>query len=114
VLNPHDDGISLDRFVDWMIEAGQPIQRIDDYDDWLSRFETALRALPEKQRELSSLPLIRQLREPAPPTRGSSIPADRFHSGVRELGVGPHKDIPHVSAALIRKYLDDLKHLELI
>ena len=31
VMNPHDDGVSLDVFVDWLIDAGYHIQRIDDY-----------------------------------------------------------------------------------
>ncbi|MGV9301433.1 thioester reductase domain-containing protein, partial [Amycolatopsis sp. NPDC003676] len=30
VVNPHDDGVSLDSFVDWLIEAGHRIDRIDD------------------------------------------------------------------------------------
>ena len=46
VMNPYDDGIGLDEFVDWLIEAGHPIQRIADYGDWLQRFETALRGCP--------------------------------------------------------------------
>lgn len=29
--NPHDDGISLDTFVDWIIAAGFPVEKIDDY-----------------------------------------------------------------------------------
>jgi fatty acid CoA ligase FadD9 len=44
VMNPHDDGISLDVFVDWIIAAGHDIQRLADYAEWLARFETALRA----------------------------------------------------------------------
>ncbi len=39
VMNPHDDGIGLDEYVDWLIEAGYPIQRIGDFDEWLQRFE---------------------------------------------------------------------------
>jgi fatty acid CoA ligase FadD9 len=31
VMNPHDDGVSLDVFVDWLIEAGHAVHRIDDY-----------------------------------------------------------------------------------
>jgi fatty acid CoA ligase FadD9 len=48
VENPHDDGISLDTFVDWLVDAGHEIQRIGDYNEWLTRFETTLKALPEK------------------------------------------------------------------
>ncbi len=64
VMNPHDDGMSLDVFVDWLIEAGHDIRRIEDYDEWLARFETALRALPDKQRQLSVLPLLSAYRRP--------------------------------------------------
>ena len=50
VMNPHDDGIGFDEYVDWLIEAGYPIQRIGDFGEWLQRFQTALRALPDRQR----------------------------------------------------------------
>jgi thioester reductase-like protein len=53
VMNPYDDGISLDVFVDWLNLAGHRIERIDDYNDWVTRFETALTGLPEKQRQQS-------------------------------------------------------------
>ncbi len=36
VMNPHDDGIGLDEYVDWVIEAGYPIQRISDFGEWLA------------------------------------------------------------------------------
>ena len=59
VMNPHDDGIGLDEYVDWLIEAGYPIQRIDDFGEWLQRFETGLRALPDRQRQHSVLQMLR-------------------------------------------------------
>jgi fatty acid CoA ligase FadD9 len=83
VTNPHDDGISLDEFVDWLIEAGHPIQRIDDYGGWFTRFDTAIRALPEQQRQVSLLPLLHAYRRPAPPLRGSAIPAKEFTAAVQ-------------------------------
>ncbi|MQY22561.1 Carboxylic acid reductase [Nocardia sp. RB20] len=55
LFNPHDDGISLDTYVDWLIDAGHPITRVDNYPDWLTRFETAIKALPDKQRRHSLL-----------------------------------------------------------
>ncbi|ETZ96613.1 putative FATTY-ACID-CoA LIGASE FADD9 domain protein [Mycobacterium kansasii 662] len=36
VMNPYDDGIGMDRFVDWLVDAGCAIHRIDDYGDWLA------------------------------------------------------------------------------
>lgn len=59
VLNTHDDdGISLDTFIDWLIADGQKIERIDDYGEWLDRFEPAMKLLPENQRKNSVLPLL--------------------------------------------------------
>ena len=58
VMNPHDDGIGLDEYVDWLIEAGYSIERIDDIGQWEKRFETALRALPDRQRQHSVQPVL--------------------------------------------------------
>ncbi|WP_461079460.1 SDR family oxidoreductase [Streptomyces deserti] len=33
LVNPHDDGISLDTFVDWLADAGHRIERVDGYED---------------------------------------------------------------------------------
>ncbi|HEY2504622.1 MAG TPA: carboxylic acid reductase [Mycobacterium sp.] len=114
VMNPHDDSISLDVFVDWLIAAGHDIQRIDDHDEWLGRFETALRALPDKQRQHSVLPLLDAYRKPEVPLRGAPAPTDVFREAVQAAKIGAEKDIPHLSAALIDKYVSDLKLLGLI
>jgi fatty acid CoA ligase FadD9 len=114
VMNPHDDGISLDVFVDWLIAAGHDIRRIDDYDEWLGRFETALRALPEKQRQHSVLPLLDAYRKPETPLRGAPAPTDVFRGAVQAAKIGADKDIPHLSEALIDKYVSDLRLLGLI
>ena len=104
----------MDCFIDWAIEAGHPIRRIDSYADWFNRFETALRGLPEKQRQQSSLPLLHQMRQPMPASAGASVSALRFRADVCAHGVGTYKDIPHLSAGFIRKFLGDLRHLQLI
>jgi fatty acid CoA ligase FadD9 len=114
VLNPHDDGISLDVFVDWLIAAGHDIRRIDDHDEWLGRFETALRALPDKQRQHSVLPLLDAYRKPEQPLRGAPAPTDVFRAAVRSAEIGADKDIPQLSAALIDKYVSDLQLLGLV
>jgi fatty acid CoA ligase FadD9 len=106
VANPHDDGISMDSFVDWIEEAGYPITRIADYDEWHSRFETALRALPDKKRQASTLPLLHAFSQPAQVTHGAIVSTERFAAGAGE--------IPHLSASLLRKYLDDLRALDLL
>jgi fatty acid CoA ligase FadD9 len=103
--NPHDDGISLDTFVDWIGDAGHPVQRIDNYAEWLTRFETAMRALPERQRQQSVLTVLDVYRQPAPATAGSPVPGEHFRSAVHRSGY----EIPYVTVELINKYLDDLK-----
>ncbi|MFI5781951.1 carboxylic acid reductase [Nocardia sp. NPDC051570] len=114
VLNPHTDGIGLDEFMDWLIEAGYPIERIDDYRQWLPRFETALRALPERQRQASLLPLLHAYQQPAPPVDGAMLPAKRFQAAVQAAEIGPDRDIPHLNRALIEKYAADLKLRKLL
>ncbi|MEV6102084.1 carboxylic acid reductase [Nocardia sp. NPDC051981] len=109
VLNPHDDGISLDEFVDWLIESGHPIDRIDSYPDWVGRFETALRALPEQQRTHSVLPLLHAYRRPGLPIAGAALPAKRFQTAVQQAKLGPNGDIPHLTRELIDKYVTDLR-----
>src|SRR5258708_37024409 len=47
VMNPYDDGISLDVFVDWLNSAGQKIERIADYARWRGRCVTAVTRLRE-------------------------------------------------------------------
>jgi amino acid adenylation domain-containing protein/thioester reductase-like protein len=116
VMNPHDDGIGLDEYIDWLIEAGYPILRIGDFAEWLQRFETGLRALPDQQRQHTVLNLLLGTSidsRPAKPLRGSFAPTDRFRAAVQEAKIGPEDDIPHVSAPVIIKYVTDLQLLGL-
>lgn len=114
VMNPYDDGTSLDVFVDWLIHGGNNIRRINDYDEWLSRFQTALTGLPEPQRRHSVLPLLHAFRKPDRAIRGAAAPTDAFHAEVLAVRAGPDKDIPHISAELIAKYASDLRQLGLL
>ncbi len=114
VMNPYDDGIGLDEYVDWLIDAGFSVQRVGDYATWLERFETTLRALPERQRQYSLLPLLHNYQRPSVPINGSMAPTDRFRAAVQEAKIGEDKDIPHVSAPVIVKYITDLQLLGLL
>ncbi|WP_179475002.1 carboxylic acid reductase [Mycolicibacterium vinylchloridicum] len=114
VMNPYDDGVGLDEFVDWLIEAGYPVRRIGEYASWLQRFETSMRALPDRQRQYSLLPLLHNYQHPEQPVRGSIAPTDRFRSAVQDAKIGPDKDIPHVSPEVIVKYVTDLQLLGLL
>ncbi len=114
VMNPYDDGIGLDEFVDWLVDAGYRIQRVGGYADWLKRFETAIRALPERQRQASLLPLLHNYQRPEKPIHGSIAPTDRFRAAVQRARIGRDKDIPHVTPEVIVKYATDLQLLGLL
>jgi len=114
VMNPHDDGIGLDEFVDWLIDAGYPIRRVDDYAEWLARFETSLRALPDAQRQYSLLPLLHNYQKPQVPLNGSMAPTQRFRAAVQDAKIGADNDIPHVTPQVIVKYATDLRLLGLL
>lgn len=90
-----------------MIAAGHPIERIDDYATWLSRFETAMRALPERQRAHSVLTVLYVYREPMTAVAGSSVPGERFEAAVHASG----RAIRHLSKELIGKYLAGLERI---
>jgi fatty acid CoA ligase FadD9 len=85
MLNPHDDDISLDTYVDWLIDAGYPITRIDDYDEWSKRFEAVIRALPQQQKQHS---LLQPLPTPPNPSRAPTsrwpapVPRRKKHDSV--------------------------------
>ncbi|MGY4647172.1 carboxylic acid reductase [Mycobacterium sp. URHB0021] len=114
VMNPYDDGIGMDTFVDWLIEAGYPITRVPEYAAWLARFDKALRALPEAQRRASLLPLLHNYQQPEQPINGAVAPTDRFRAAVQDNKIGPDKDIPHITEPVIVKYITDLKVLGLL
>ncbi|HJQ46750.1 MAG TPA: carboxylic acid reductase [Amycolatopsis sp.] len=103
-------GVSFDVIVDWLVEAGHPIARIDDYDEWFTRFEAALRALPDRAKRHSFLPLLHAFGSTRAGPGRDGVPADRFRAAVHAADT----DIPHVSASLIRKYGADLRLLKLI
>ncbi|GAB5900951.1 carboxylic acid reductase [Mycolicibacterium mageritense] len=114
VMNPYDDGIGMDEFVDWLVEAGYPIQRIADYREWVQRFESTLRALPDRQRQASLLPLLHNYQQPAVPLNGAMAPTDVFRASVQEAKIGPDKDIPHVTREVIVQYITNLEQLGLL
>jgi fatty acid CoA ligase FadD9 len=113
-MNPDDGGVGFDEFVDWLIDAGCSIQRLGDYGDWLRRFEATLRALPERQRNSSLLPLLHNYQKPEKPINGSMAPTDRFRAAVHDAKVGQDKDMPHITPRIIAKYVSDLRLLGLL
>ncbi|MER0449442.1 carboxylic acid reductase [Streptomyces sp. Edi4] len=107
-VNPHDDGISLDAFVDWLTEAGHPIARFEDHTQWHMRALAAMRGLPERQRALSLLPLMDAYARPGEPKSGTDAPAARFTEAVGALGVNEGA-VPSLSPEFIAKCVQDLR-----
>jgi fatty acid CoA ligase FadD9 len=114
VMNPHEDGIGLDRYVDWLVDAGYDIRRIGDFDEWRDSFERALRALPDRQRDNSILPLLHAYRVPQKPVQGAVAPTERFRAAVSAAQIGSAGDIPHVTPPLIEKYITNLHMVGLL
>ncbi|SLF47771.1 Probable fatty-acid-coa ligase FadD [Mycobacteroides abscessus subsp. abscessus] len=111
ISNSHSDGISMDTFVDWLIEAGCKIQRVADYGEWFNRFETALRTLPDQQRQQSILPLLQSYQKPQSAIDGSALPNAHFRGAVDAARIGDNGAIPHVTKELILKYTADIELL---
>ncbi|QOD45123.1 thioester reductase domain-containing protein [Clavibacter zhangzhiyongii] len=114
VVNPHDDGVSLDTFVDWLREDGHDIERVEDHAEWVGRFRAALGSLPDADRARSVLPLMHAFAAPEEPHAGSAIPADAFAAAVREVRPLGRSEIPSLDHALIAKVADDLAFLGLL
>jgi fatty acid CoA ligase FadD9 len=66
------------------------------------------------QRAHSSLPLLHNYRRPEKPLNDAMAPSIRFHAAVQDAKIGPDKDIPHVTAPIIVKYIRDLHLLGLL
>jgi fatty acid CoA ligase FadD9 len=110
VSSAREEGSSLDDFVDWMVEADCRIERIEAYDEWLSRFETAMHALTEEQRQQSMLTILGPYRRPQHPGTKARLQSERFVAAAAAAGFDP----PPLSPELIKKYVADLRHLRLL
>ncbi len=76
-----------------------------------------MRALPERQRQHSVLPLLHYLpgdSRPQLPIGGALASTERFRAAVQEAKIGPAKDIPHVTPQVIVKYITNLQLLGLL
>lgn len=114
VFNPHDDGIGMDEYVDWLIRLGHDIQRVPNYSDWFNQFERSLKKLPLKQQSASTLPLLDKYRIPEKPHCGSAYSTDRFSKAIKDAEIDHYEDIPRIEQSIIAKYIKDLRHIELL
>lgn len=103
-------GHSLDDFVDWLLDCGCALERVPRYDDWFRHFEIAMQALPEAQRRQSLLTVLEPYRQPQPAIAEAIVPTAQFEQAVMKAGL----QMPALTAALVKKYVSDLRHLSLL
>nr|WP_280513099.1 carboxylic acid reductase [Blastochloris viridis] len=113
LVNPHDDGVSLDTVVGWLEESGHRVRRISDYKAWLEAFGNALRALPAHSQKHSVLPLLHGYERPLDPVSGSLVPSSEFERAVAKARLRLGK-IPQLSKYLIVMYISELLKMGLI
>jgi fatty acid CoA ligase FadD9 len=108
-----DDGVSLDRLVDWVVSAGYPVTRVDDYATWFAAFRERLLALPPEVQHRSPLPILHQWARPIPVEAEALFDARRLRARLEEIA-GEAVEIPRVDEQSVHAYLDDLVALGLI
>ena len=112
IVNTHyDDGISLDRIVDWIVSAGYSVERMAQHDRWFECFSAKLGTLPENQRQHSSHAILEAFREPISVDL-PRIPTQHFEAALSDFL--SDQEVPKLSEAFIHKCLDDLRRLDLI
>jgi len=96
---------SMDAFVDWIIDAGYTIQRLDAHEDWFSRFKRRMTAMPEREKKRSALAVLKAYEVPHSfiPFRAEST---NFQSLVGKLGIEPAE--MQLDADFIYKCLKDM------
>ncbi len=118
ISNPHwNDGISLDRIMDWVESGGYPLKRMNNYYEWYIQIREKLKVLStkdEKRSQYSSLPILNQWEKPLPFSDGREVDATEFRKKVRQLKPAGVTDIPYLTENFIHKYLADMVDLELI
>lgn len=112
VANAHwDDGVSLDRIVDWVQSAGYAVRRMPDYDAWYATFCDALRHLDTAHRQHSPLPIVAQWERPIGLAE-VRMDTTGFKAALRRCaGV---EDVPVLDETYFHLYLAHMVHAGLI
>jgi fatty acid CoA ligase FadD9 len=100
------DGCHLDAFIDWIESAGYPVTRIESYNEWLTRLEAKLKALPEEQRQHSALDILGAYASPVARTPALVPDTENFRELVAASALGA--ELPHLDEAYIHKCLEDI------
>jgi fatty acid CoA ligase FadD9 len=108
-----DDGVSLDRLVDWATSAGYPVTRIADHAAFYAAFRERLMALPPEAQRHSALTILHQWARPMPVGATALFEADGLRERLEELS-GEPVELPRLEERTIHAYLRDLVALGLI
>jgi hypothetical protein len=109
LVNPFDDGVSLDRFMEWLTEAGVNLLRVGEYDLWVERFKMALSVLDDDDKRASLLPLIDGFRTPEEPVRGSLIDSTDLHGALERVGIADR--LQPLSREFVLKSVRDIEYV---
>ncbi|OAL33730.1 hypothetical protein AYO20_07068 [Fonsecaea nubica] len=110
--NQEAGGGSLDTVTEGLEQSDIKIQRIPDYDDWFTRFSAGNRALPNGVRQRSFLPLLRSFAKQNHGIQPQST--DEFRKAIQNAPECPEKTIPGITLDIVKKYVSDINHLQLL
>ncbi|EUA65988.1 putative Acyl-CoA synthetase domain protein [Mycobacteroides abscessus] len=103
----------MDTFVDWLIDAGYKIARIDDYDQWL-----AGSSWPSRDARAAAATVrcatSQDVREPQPAIDGSALRPQNSVAPCTRRRSETAVRYPHVTKELILKYASDIQLLGLV
>lgn len=109
LVNPFDDGVSLDQIADWIRGAGAPLASVGTYRQWFERFRVALNVLDDDDKRASLLPLLDGFQSPATPTRGSLIESSNLAAALAERGEADL--LTSLSRDFVVKTVEDIEHV---
>ncbi len=99
---------SLDSIVDYISEAGYPIEKITDYQDWYRRFSERLHTLPENDKQKSALDLLAAFKHPQLEHPNRTF--NNFSVLINKI----EGEIPHLERSYISKILEDMALIGLL
>lgn len=104
-----DDGFSLDDCIDWIINSGYPVQKMEDYQQWLQAFTQALQQIDKTKQQHSALQLVKGLNSPIN-ADATLYSCDNFKHLIEKIK--PPIRIPHLDEAYILKCVADITHID--
>ncbi len=103
VANDHwDDGVSLDRFVDWLGTAGRSVVRLADHAEWLAEFRRRLEARPDGERGSSALAILGRWERPESDVVNARLDTRQLRARLAAWG---RDDVPVIDEAFVHRWV---------